>query len=173
MPREKTMLARMARFFCLVLSVTLLLEPAILSAQDSGAAAAQASAASAAQTNTSSSSSSLGLPSAPAAQFNTTPATPSAPVPMQIRTAKAIFIANAGDKTDLFPDVFSGGPDRPYVQFYSAMEKWGHYQIVSTPEQADLIFSVGVASPSAAEIAPPAATLAPGTARSCMTCNFA
>ncbi len=80
---------------------------------------------------------------------------------MQIRTAKTIFIANAGDTTNLFPDVFSGGPDRPYVDFYSAMKNWGHYQIVPTPEQADLIFSVGIASPSAAEIAPTSGNLGP------------
>ena len=80
---------------------------------------------------------------------------------MQIRTAKKIFIANAGDKTNLFPDVFSGGPDRPYVQFYSAMEAWGNYQIVSTPEEADLIFAVGMDSPSAAEIAPTSGNLGP------------
>ena len=150
---------------CLVLCAALILEPALY-AQDSSRLAAASAAAAAAQPDTSSAqgiSSSLisSLPNAPKAQPVSVPAVPSAPVPEQIRRAKKIFIANAGDKTNLFPDVFSGGPDRPYVDFYSAMEKWGHYQIVSTPEQADLIFSVGIASPSAAEIAPTSGNLGP------------
>ncbi len=86
------------------------------------------------------------------------PATPladvSVPVPAQIRTAKTIFIANAGDKTNLFPDVYSGGPDRPYVQFYSDMQTWGHYQLVSSPDQADLVFQISLVNPIASELLP-------------------
>ncbi len=138
---------------------------ALLNAAAANAASGNADAAAAldnaAAASASSVSSSLSLPAAPTLQLDTAPTAPSAPIPVQIRTAKKIFIANAGDKTDLFPDIFSGGPERPYVQFYSAMEKWGHYQIASTPETADLIFEVGIASPSAAEIAPTSGDLGP------------
>lgn len=166
-------------FFCLVLSAMLVFEP-VLQAQDDGIAAAQANAAvasgdsatAAALANAAAASATMGsmqsaTPSVPtmpgpSGLSSSAPSTvPSAPIPVQIRTAKKIFIANAGDKTDLFPDIFSGGPERPYVQFYSAMEKWGHYQIVSTPEAANLIFEVGIASPSAAEIAPTSGSLGP------------
>lgn len=85
---------------------------------------------------------------------NTPLADVSVPVPRQIRAAKTIFIANAGDKTNLFPDVYSGGPDRPYVQFYSDMQTWGHYQLVSSPDQADLVFQIGLVNPIASELLP-------------------
>lgn len=78
----------------------------------------------------------------------------SVPVPAQIRAAKTIFIANAGDKTNLFPDVYSGGPDRPYVQFYSDMQTWGHYRLVSAPDQADLVFQISLVNPIASELLP-------------------
>src|SRR5487761_1803052 len=78
----------------------------------------------------------------------------SVPVPRQIRAAKTIFIANAGDKTNLFPDVYSGGPDRPYVQFYSDMQTWGHYRLVSSPDQADLVFQISLVNPIASELLP-------------------
>lgn len=166
-------------FFCLVLSAMLVFEP-VLQAQDDGIAVAQANAAvasgdsatAAALANAAATSATMGSMQSAKPSVSTMPGpsglssgapstVPSAPIPVQIRTAKKIFIANAGDKTDLFPDIFSGGPERPYVQFYSAMEKWGHYQIVSTPEAADLIFEVGIASPSAAEIAPTSGNLGP------------
>lgn len=68
-----------------------------------------------------------------------------APVPPQIAAAHSIFIANAGGESlDQITDqtVFNGGPDRPYNEFYAAMQTWGHYQIVSSPAAADLIFQI-------------------------------
>ena len=92
-------------------------------------------------------SSSSAIPNTPLANI-------SVPVPAQIRAAKTIFIANAGDKTNLFPDVYSGGPDRPYVQFYSDMQTWGHYQLVASPDQADLVFQISLVNPVASELLP-------------------
>jgi hypothetical protein len=68
-----------------------------------------------------------------------------APVPPQIAAARSIFIANAGGESlDTVTDqtVFHGGPDRPYNELYAAMQAWGHYQIVSSPAAADLIFQI-------------------------------
>lgn len=62
-----------------------------------------------------------------------------APVPAQIASAKAIFIANAPG--DTFPDMY-GGPDRPYNEFYGALKTWGHYELVSSPAEADLVFEI-------------------------------
>jgi hypothetical protein len=73
------------------------------------------------------------------------------PVPSQITSAKKIFISNAGldgDYSD--PDIYNGGPNRAYNQFYGAMKVWGQYEMVSAPADADLIFEVGQINRSAA-----------------------
>ncbi|HTS38422.1 MAG TPA: hypothetical protein VMH04_22295 [Candidatus Solibacter sp.] len=69
---------------------------------------------------------------------------PSAPIPSQILSAKRIFIANAGcDEMTVDDPIFSGGPARAYNQFYAAMKTWGHFDIVGSPADADLLFEVG------------------------------
>lgn len=70
---------------------------------------------------------------------------PLAPVPIQIATAKKAFISNVGGEsfeTVFDQAVFNGGPDRPYNQFYAAMRGWGHYELVPSPADADLILVV-------------------------------
>jgi hypothetical protein len=62
-----------------------------------------------------------------------------APIPAQILTAKTVFISNAGgDEWDLY----SGGPNRAYNQFYAEMKSWGRYEIVPTPADADVILEI-------------------------------
>jgi hypothetical protein len=66
------------------------------------------------------------------------------PVPIEIETAQKVFISNApGDSLPL-P---LGGPVRPYKQFYQAIKSWGHYQLVSSPNDADLILEISFANP--------------------------
>jgi hypothetical protein len=68
-----------------------------------------------------------------------------APVPPQIAAAETVFIANAGGAsldTVIDQTVFDGGPDRPYNDFYAAMKSWGHYQLVSSPASADMVFEI-------------------------------
>lgn len=67
-----------------------------------------------------------------------------APVPVQIQTGKKIFISNAGGESLEAVDVtvFSGGPDRPYNQFYAAMKELKRYELVPSPADADLVFQV-------------------------------
>lgn len=68
---------------------------------------------------------------------------PPAPIPAQILAAKRIFIANAGgDEMTGDDPIFSGGPARAYNQLYSAMKTWGHFEIVGSPAEADLLFEV-------------------------------
>jgi hypothetical protein len=72
-------------------------------------------------------------------------AAPPAPVPAQITGAKKVFVSNAGGVSfgTVFEEVvFSGGPDRPYNQFYDAMKTWGRYEMVATPADADVILKV-------------------------------
>jgi hypothetical protein len=52
---------------------------------------------------------------------------PPAPLPAVIRDAKKIFLTNGG------------GSDLAYDAFYQEMKNWGRYQIVGSPDEADLI----------------------------------
>jgi hypothetical protein len=71
-----------------------------------------------------------------------------APVPSGILSAKKIFISNAGADSGLFPHPFSGGPERAYNQFYTAMQSWGRYEIVADPVDAELVFELRLIAPN-------------------------
>ncbi len=65
-----------------------------------------------------------------------------APVPTPLLNEKKAFISyELGDVT-AFPDAYSGGPERAYGEFYSAMKTWNRYDLVSDPSDADVIFAV-------------------------------
>lgn len=76
------------------------------------------------------------------------PAVPLAPVPPALQKAKTVFISNAGADSGLFPHPFSGDPDRAYNEFYSGIEAWGRYQIVTDPSAADVVFELQLIAPS-------------------------
>ncbi len=68
---------------------------------------------------------------------------PAAPVPIQILSAKRVFVANGGEQRNLSGDLyFSGGPNRAYNQLYAAIKDWGRYEIVSAPADADLVLEI-------------------------------
>jgi hypothetical protein len=52
---------------------------------------------------------------------------PAAPLPSAIVNANKVFLSNGG------------GSNLAYDAFYSAMKTWGKYQIVGSPDDADLI----------------------------------
>jgi hypothetical protein len=52
---------------------------------------------------------------------------PSAPLPAVVVNAKKIFLTNGG------------GSNLAYDAFYSDMKQWGKYEIVGSPDEADLI----------------------------------
>jgi hypothetical protein len=82
----------------------------------------------------------LARPVSPAEQKK--PALP-APIPAQILAAKKVFVANGGGDESRYEEAtYSGGPDRTYNEFYSAMKTWGRYELVSSPADADLIFEI-------------------------------
>lgn len=65
-----------------------------------------------------------------------------APVPSPLLIGKKAFISyELGDVT-AFPQAYSGGPERAYGEFYSAMKAWGRYDLVSDPKDADVVFAV-------------------------------
>jgi hypothetical protein len=67
---------------------------------------------------------------------------PSAPIPAPILSAVRVFIANGGGDESLFDPQYTGGPDRLYDEFYSAMKAWGRYDLVDSPGDADLAFEI-------------------------------
>jgi hypothetical protein len=71
-----------------------------------------------------------------------------APVPPTLFTAKKVFVSNAGADSGLFPSPFSGSPDRPYNQFYAALQGWGRYELVADPEEAELVFEIQLIAPN-------------------------
>ena len=52
---------------------------------------------------------------------------PTAPLPAVVVNAQKVFLTNGG------------GSDLAYDAFYAEMKKWGKYQIVGSPDEADLI----------------------------------
>ena len=66
----------------------------------------------------------------------------SAPIPSQLLTAKTAFLSNGGSTS---PTISSADL---YAGMYSALRIWGRYVLVSSPEEADLIFVVSFQVPA-------------------------
>ena len=65
-----------------------------------------------------------------------------APIPDPILNARRVFVSfELGDTVD-FDGVYSGGPERAYSEFYNQMKQWGHYELVSNPNDADMVFAI-------------------------------
>jgi hypothetical protein len=60
-----------------------------------------------------------------------------APVPAQIAAARTVFLSNAGADTSFPVDA-----TQAYNHVYKALQAWGHYQLVGSPDTADLIFQL-------------------------------
>jgi hypothetical protein len=73
---------------------------------------------------------------------------PIAPIPAAIFSAKKVFLSNAGADSGLFPHPFSGSQDRAYNQLYAALQKWGRYDLVDDPEDADVVFELRLTAPN-------------------------
>ncbi len=71
-----------------------------------------------------------------------------APVPAALPAARSVFISNAGADSGLFPQPFSGDPDRGYSEFYAAMKQWGRYTLVDDPGRADLVLQLQLSAPN-------------------------
>ena len=76
------------------------------------------------------------LVTVPIADAQKTPDVPPAPVPIQILTAKKIFITN-GD-SDPVLDV----PNLAYSELYASLKSQGIYEFVQTPADADVVLEV-------------------------------
>jgi len=74
--------------------------------------------------------------------------TEAGPIPAAITSAKSIFISNAGADSGLFPEPFSGDPNRAYTQFYAALKTFGKYDLVGDPSEADLVLELQLTAPN-------------------------
>jgi len=70
------------------------------------------------------------------------------PVPPAISAAKRIFVSNAGADSGLFPQPFSGDPDRGYQQFFAALKATGQFDLVPDPSDADLVLELQLIAPN-------------------------
>jgi hypothetical protein len=73
---------------------------------------------------------------------------PAAPVPAAIRSAKKIFVSNAGADSGLFPSPFSGDSSRGYLQLYAGLKGTGQYDLVNDPADADLVLELQLTAPN-------------------------
>ena len=76
-----------------------------------------------------------------------------APVPQQVLAARTVFIANGGGEsygadTYFHLTKFDGGPNRAYDSFYAAVKDWGHYDVVTSMDAADLALVVRFTNPA-------------------------
>lgn len=62
-----------------------------------------------------------------------------APLPSQVVTAKKVFIAKGMGAT---ARTVEGGFDIAFDAFYSEIKKWGRYDVVGSPDEAELVFEV-------------------------------
>jgi hypothetical protein len=69
------------------------------------------------------------------------------PIPPALRTARSIFLSNAGGDSGLFPEPFSGDPNRGYAQLYAGLKSAG-YNLVDDPSKADLILELQLTAPN-------------------------
>ena len=73
---------------------------------------------------------------------------PSEHVPAALLSAKSLFLSNAGAEGGLFPQPFSGDPNRGYEEFYSMLKASGAHQLVNDPSQADLVLELQLNAPN-------------------------
>jgi hypothetical protein len=69
-----------------------------------------------------------------------------APIPEEIAAAKTIFISNLGADpggVQILLDEIKD-PGALYNRFYAAMKSWGHFQIVGSPADADLVITLNL-----------------------------
>jgi hypothetical protein len=81
-------------------------------------------------------------PAFPAAQTAQSSSAPPGPVPTQIGAAHTIFLVNDGADAN-----FPLSADRSYSEMYARLKDWGHFQLVRSPAEADLVFRLREIAP--------------------------
>lgn len=68
-------------------------------------------------------------------------------VPPAIAAAKTVFLSNGGADGGLFPEPFTGDPNRGYISLYNQLKATSRYQLVSDPSDADLVMELHLLAP--------------------------
>lgn len=75
--------------------------------------------------------------------------TPPAPIPAPILSAQKVFLANGGADLNSVKEFQGGDPtNEPYNSTYAALKAWGHWQLVPSPENAELVLVVRTIAPA-------------------------
>ncbi|HEY2858117.1 MAG TPA: hypothetical protein VGJ21_06855 [Terracidiphilus sp.] len=75
------------------------------------------------------------------------PSGPILAVPPALSAAKTVFLSNGGADGGLFPEPFSGDPNRGYISLYNQLMVNGRYQVVLNPAEADLVMELHLLAP--------------------------
>jgi hypothetical protein len=78
----------------------------------------------------------IAMSAVPVITAKNAPVFASAPIPIQLTTAKKVFISYRESDAD------PGVPDLTYNEFYGLMKDWGKYELTATPTDADLVFEI-------------------------------
>ncbi len=70
------------------------------------------------------------------------PQVPAGPVPASIASAHTVLLTNVGISARLGLDT-----NQLYNDIHSRLQQWGYYQLVSTPQEADLVFQLDEIDP--------------------------
>ena len=80
--------------------------------------------------------SAMALLAVPIAAAKKAPEVTAGPIPIQVRTAKKVFISYG------ISDADPGAPDLTYNEFYELMKNWGKYELAPAPADADLVLEI-------------------------------
>ena len=69
-------------------------------------------------------------------------------VPPALLMAKTVFLSNAGADSGLFPQPFSGDPNRGYEGLYAALKTSAKHELVDDPSKADLVLELQLTAPN-------------------------
>ncbi|HEY3703810.1 MAG TPA: hypothetical protein VGL22_02045 [Terracidiphilus sp.] len=79
---------------------------------------------------------------------HSTPGASSVMVPAPILKARTVFVSNGGADGGMFPEPFSGDPNRSYIALWNELKSVGEYEMVADPAQADLVMEIQLVAPS-------------------------
>jgi hypothetical protein len=87
----------------------------------------------------------VGLLASPVMGSEALSALPAAPVPIQVLSAKKVFLSNLGsDAGASAAFLYIANPGAAYNGFAAAMNSWGKYELTATPEESDLVLEFRV-----------------------------
>ena len=69
------------------------------------------------------------------------PPPPPPAIAAEIANAKRVFVSNLGEDGVAAANL-PGGADACYNTFYASLQQWGHYKLVGSPNDADLVLEI-------------------------------